>query len=801
MILSLCFLLAGINMPSSPTDTLSIQELAEINITATNKENTPLRKTATSASRISKEEIERHRISSFSDLNGIVPNFFMPRYGSRLSSAIYIRGIGSRINTPAIALYVDDAPVADKSEYDTDLLNIDHIDVLRGPQGTLYGRNAMGGILRLYTRNPFQNQGTEISLGGATRNYARHISVTTRQCITPQLALTAGASFHKDNGFFRNYTLQHKADGTSSAGAHFKLLWRPAEDWNIGLSAQYEYSDEDAYPYFYSGQSDGSAPQAPVDTLSANRQGKYRRSIAATNLTISRKSSYGTFTAVTSYRNLSDRMFMDQDFINKDYFTLEERQKGNTLSEEITWKNLPGQRWEWTGGLFGLYEALRTTSPVVFYEDGMDMLNANIASHLPSISYPLNGNMISMPLSLTLTDNYMSTHSHFNAPVINGALFFQSTWHLFLWEPVSLTAGLRLDYEKHSLRYKGSSGNTAYSFSMPMIQPAQLMALADIHGKLTNHQTALLPKISLQYTLPSQKGNVYLSLSKGQRSGGYNIQMFSDVISSILQNRLMAGTRDYCSSLLQQQADKAPTESLKNMFLGIKQTVEKNIPVQTDPDVSAITYRPEYCWNYEAGTHLNLAGGKWETDFSVFFMDIRDQQLSRMTGSGLGRIMVNAGKSHSCGAELSVKGHLFRDRLQIGSNYGFTHAEFKEYNTGTIDCKGNTVPFIPQHNVSLSTDCILMKNAHGLIDQLSWGICWQGMGRIQWNEENTAHQNFYSTLNTRLSCSFAHNWTFTLWGRNITGNNYNSFWFESMGRQYYQKGNPSQWGAEIRYCF
>lgn len=94
-----------------------------------------------------------------------------------------------------------------------------------------------------------------------------------------------------------------------------------------------------------------------------------------------------------------------------------------------------------------------------------------------------------------------------------------------------------------------------------------------------------------------------------------------------------------------------------------------------------------------------------------------------------------------------------------------------------------------------------MKNAHGLIDQLSWGICWQGMGRIQWNEENTAHQNFYSTLNTRLSCSFAHNWTFTLWGRNITGNKYNSFWFESMGRQYYQKGNPSQWGAEIRYCF
>ena len=94
--------MAGINMPSSPTDTLSIQELAEINITATNKENTPLRKTATSASRISKEEIERHRISSFSDLNGIVPNFFMPRYGSRLSSAIYMASV--HVLTPLLLL-------------------------------------------------------------------------------------------------------------------------------------------------------------------------------------------------------------------------------------------------------------------------------------------------------------------------------------------------------------------------------------------------------------------------------------------------------------------------------------------------------------------------------------------------------------------------------------------------------------------------------------------------------------------------------------------------------------------------
>lgn len=72
------------------------------------------------------------------------------------------------------------------------------------------------------------------------------------------------------------------------------------------------------------------------------------------------------------------------------------------------------------------------------------------------------------------------------------------------------------------------------------------------------------------------------------------------------------------------------------------------------PEVKdATTYKPEYSWNYEVGTHLTLWEGKLWADLAAFYMDTRDQQLSQFIGSGLGRTTINAGKSNSYGAEAS----------------------------------------------------------------------------------------------------------------------------------------------------
>ena len=82
-------------------------------------------------------------------------SFVMPEYGSRYTSSMYMRGIGSRINSPAVGMYVDNMPIQSKSAFNFHTYDIDRVDVLHGPQGTLYGMNTEGGLIRLYSKNPF----------------------------------------------------------------------------------------------------------------------------------------------------------------------------------------------------------------------------------------------------------------------------------------------------------------------------------------------------------------------------------------------------------------------------------------------------------------------------------------------------------------------------------------------------------------------------------------------------------------------------------------------------------------------
>ena len=127
-------------------DTLRQYEIDEAVVVASPKETSSFNKQPVSVTLFSKAALQRIDAQSIKSMANFAPNFFMSNYGSRLSSAVYIRGIGSRINTPAIGLYVDNIPYVDKSAYDLSFLDVTRVDVLRGPQGTLYGRNSMGGL-------------------------------------------------------------------------------------------------------------------------------------------------------------------------------------------------------------------------------------------------------------------------------------------------------------------------------------------------------------------------------------------------------------------------------------------------------------------------------------------------------------------------------------------------------------------------------------------------------------------------------------------------------------------------------
>ena len=95
-----------------PKDSLKIVDIEEVVVIATPKENRKLRDLPVAATVLSQDNMRANQVNSVKNLTGIVPNLFIPDYGSKLTTSIYIRGIGSRINTPSVGLYVDNIPIS-----------------------------------------------------------------------------------------------------------------------------------------------------------------------------------------------------------------------------------------------------------------------------------------------------------------------------------------------------------------------------------------------------------------------------------------------------------------------------------------------------------------------------------------------------------------------------------------------------------------------------------------------------------------------------------------------------------------
>ena len=786
-----------------PEDTTKVIDIEEVVIIASPKETSKLRQLPASVSLISQKDMQANRITSLKSASNIVPNFFMPDYGSRLTSAMYIRGIGSRINTPAVGMYVDNIPYLDKSAFDFNFYDIERLDILRGPQGTLYGRNTMGGLVKVHTRSPFSYQGTDLKLGYGSGNNHRSASLTHYHRINERFAFSAGGYYEGADGFFNNTYLDKKVDDMQAGGGRIRAIWLPADNWKLDFTVGYDYTDEGGYPYYYTGKLKGEEDRADLlGKIAYNQESSYRRSLLNTGLNIEHQADNFIFNAVTGFQHLNDRMFMDQDFSPMDTYTLEQKQRINSITEEITFKSKPGKDWQWTTGVFGFYQNMNVISPVTFLKDGMGMLNQMLGSVIPGkIEISMGGPMAMNILpSLVITDTEMPIDGHFKTPQYNVALFHQSQFrNLFGMEGLSFTAGLRLDYEKMEMTYNsGTFLDYTVGIKGEMTQMGQVIREINMmpqtpltvesryKGKLSKDYLQLLPKFALQYDFNNNKSNVYASVSKGHRSGGYNYQMFSELLQSSLKNDMM------------RQSKEAIMAKVPQNYAGM--VADKFPDAGQNPEAQqAVEYKPEYTWSYELGTHLSLFDGKLQADLAAFYMQTYDQQLSQMAESGLGRITVNAGESESYGVEANLVANINK-HLQLNASYGYTHATFVKYNAGeNEDYSGNYVPFVPMHTLNLGGSYTFHFN-DSWAKSLTLGANMTGAGKIYWTEANHVSQDFYATLNGYVSLQ-TKAVQIDLWGRNLTDNEYTTFYFESMGRGFEQRCKPFQMGVDVKFHF
>lgn len=329
-----------------------------------------------------------------------------------------------------------------------------------------------------------------------------------------------------------------------------------------------------------------------------------------------------------------------------------------------------------------------------------------------------------------------------------------------------------------------------------------LTADAGMSGKLRDNGWQFLPKASLQYSLTDGKGNVYLSVAKGYRSGGYNIQAYSDLSQTSLQRAMMTGTKAYSIETI--NSLPMSNEEKEKIIADIEKKMD---PVTPDvPNFETLAYKPEYTWSYELGTHLNLLDNLLQLDLAAYYMKTRDQQLARFTQSGMGRVTVNSGRSRSTGLEATIKALLFEKRLTLVGGYSLTHATFTSYDLGenkqgeNIDYSGNRVPFVPRHNFNLSGDYRHpLKNK--IIRAVNLGADLRGAGEVFWDEANSRRQPFYVNLAVRAGVVLSHDVRLEIWARNLSNSRYTTFSFESMGRRYAQYCTPRHLGVDVSWKF
>lgn len=782
-----------------PKDSLKVVDIEEVVVIATPKENRKLRELPAATTVLSQKDMQANQVNSVKRLSGLIPNIFIPEYGSKLTTSIYIRGIGSRINTPAIGLYVDNIPYIDKSAFDFNYSDIERIDVLRGPQGTLYGRNTMGGLIKVHTKSPFTYQGTDIRMGAATYN-DYNVSLTHYHRISDQFAFSTGGFYEHTGGFYQNSARNNeRVDKGNAGGGRFRGIYLPKDNLKLDLNVSYEYSDQGGYPYFYTGITQEGVNKGKTEEreemigkIAYNDRSNYYRNLLNAGFNVEYQAKNFILSAVTGYQHLKDRMFLDQDFTEKNIFNLTQKQKLNTISEEIVLKSKPNRKWEWTTGIFGFYQTLNTDGPVTFKEDGV---KETIEGNTNSIFENLGNKAPKM--SMSVLNPTLRVSGNFDTPIWNGAIFHQSTFNNLFTKGLSFTVGLRLDYEKMSMKYNSASDplNFDFNFAMgPMVITAKdLIADAAYNGKLSEDYVQLLPKFALQYEW--RKGNnVYATVSKGYRSGGYNVQMFSDII-----------TGQQAHSMVEAIKKSAEFEKYSTLIEGMIGDKMPAIPKVKD----ATTYKPEYSWNYEVGTHLTLWEGKLWADLAAFYMDTRDQQLSQFIGSGLGRTTINAGKSNSYGAEASLRASLTNE-LSLNASYGYTYATFTDYIINEADKDGNLtvkadyngkyVPFVPKHTLNIGGEYAITCSSRSIFDRVVFQANYNAAGRIYWTELNDVSQSFYGTLNWRANLEKG-NAMISFWARNFLDKDYAAFYFETMNKGFMQKGRPVQFGIDLRCRF
>lgn len=757
-------------------DTMTLHEVSVTAIKlAEDLETEPL-----SSTTLNENTIQRLNITDVKQVSELVPNVFIPAYGSRMTSSIYVRGLGARIDQPVMGLNVDNIPVLNKNDYDFDFFDIDRVEVLRGPQSALYGRNTMGGLINVYTLSPMRYQGMRLLLEGASFNSWR-TAMGLYHKFRPNFGIgldinaysTAGQTSNRHTrSLFPNQ--KRKADQAEQYGARLKLAWQPRESISVDNVIAFSYNRQGGYPYELVGSNE----------VNYNDTCYYNRTSLSEGLTVQWRHEKFTFSSITGLRYLSDDMMLDNDFTPESYFTLQQKTRELSATQDFIFRGSVGN-YNWMVGAFGFVKHARMDAPVQFQEDGIQNLIVNnivegMQSKMPSTMPPT---VMAMLTPVWDSDQFYLS-SEFTLPNWGAAIYHQSEYSLGDW---TFTGAIRLDYEEAGMFYAIDASTGA------SMMKRHIDGEVNDRDHLKTNWLEVLPKFSVSYRLPMPEPSIlYATVSRGYKAGGYNTQMFSTIMQEKLMSSMMAQVPGLIESFKPMMPPSVQLPDLSGLSAsGERFTIEETA-----------SYKPEYSWNYELGAHFSCWGGRILTNLAAFYIDIRNQQLTVFPdGRSTGRMMTNAGRTRSAGAEATITARP-TDRWTARLSYGYTNAKFLKYqdydeNGALENFKGNYVPYAPQHTAFASVQ-YSQPLPMWWFNRIDFAVNGRGVGPIYWNEQNSLKQNFYALLGASIRLQMQ-KVSLDIWGENILNKRFSTFYFKSINNQFIQRGSRRTLGLTLRY--
>lgn len=524
--------------------------LSDVIVTA-QKEEENLQRVPFSTTAINAAEVTEFRIWNTDQVTAIIPNVYSANPGDN-RNVTSIRGITSTSYDPSVATYVDGVNQFSLDTYIAQLFDIERIEVLRGPQGTLYGRNAMGGVINILTTQPGnQTRGfAEISAGSNGRQ--RYGLGVRTPIVRNKLFLGVSGLYDKSDGFYTNTFDNSHFDKNHSFTGNYYLSYLATPAWAFTLNVKnHSHRNNGAFPL--AGSVEG-AFETPF-TVNQNARTQLVDDVFNSSLTASYAGSNLNFTSQTTYQS-NYRIYkepIDGDFSPIDGITIINNYgrdwnfvKVFTQEFKVTSPAGNTSPLKWTAGTYLFYQNTPFKQATRFGEDaafvGADDTNFSIINTSTSKSRGV-------------------------------AVYGQATYAVN--DKFEVTAGLRYDHEK-----KEQSGLAEYQKD-PVPEP-MFPILPDTSA--TASFNAVSPKVSVAW-YPTDRSNIYAVYSKGFRAGGLT-QLSADPS----QIPLAAFKPEYSNNFEVGYKQTLPNRKLQiNAALFYIKVTDAQVPTLILPDAITLT--------------------------------------------------------------------------------------------------------------------------------------------------------------------------------------------------------------------